>query len=128
METMYIVGTVFANLQPDFDLAYLRTHDGHQYVFNRNTPGIKLDSVKENQQYKCLVTIDVPKVLHAELIDEIVIKNTVRDVCKLINAWMQHNNPYDCPMVLDIKQRYGIEPNEGLELPNVSTGKLDSDN
>ena len=40
-------------------------------------------------------------------IDEIrftyLIKNTVSEVCKMINAHMQHNNSYDCPLVLDIK-------------------------
>ena len=49
--------------------------------------------------------------------EEDIVKNTVRDICRMINAHIQHNNPYDCLLVLNIKEHYGIEPNEGLELP-----------
>lgn len=59
-------------------------------------------------------------------IDEVrftlLIENTVREVCKMVNAHMQGNNPYDAPLVLDIKEHFGIEPNEGLELPCKTPG------
>ncbi len=43
------------------------------------------------------------------------IKDTVRKVCKIVNEHIQHNNPYDCSLVLKIKEQFGIEPNEVLE-------------
>jgi hypothetical protein len=36
----------------------------------------------------------------------------VQECCKMVNAHMQHNNPHDCLLVLDIKEKFGIEPNE----------------
>lgn len=53
----------------------------------------------------------------------LLIENTVREVCKMVNAHMQQNNPYDCLLVLGIKEYFGIEPNEGLELPCKIVGQ-----
>ena len=33
----------------------------------------------------------------------------VRDICDMVNKHIQWNNPNDCPVVLDIKERYGVE-------------------
>ena len=33
----------------------------------------------------------------------------VRDICNMVNKHIQWNNPNDCPVVLDIKERYGVE-------------------
>jgi hypothetical protein len=44
-----------------------------------------------------------------------LVENTVREVCKMINAHMQYNNPNDCLLVLNIKENFGIEPNEESE-------------
>lgn len=52
-----------------------------------------------------------------EIQTTMLVENTVREVCKMINAHMQHHNPYDCLLVLDIKEKFGIEANEGLDLP-----------
>jgi hypothetical protein len=52
-----------------------------------------------------------------------VIKNAVRECCKMINAHMQGSNPYDSLLVLQIKEHFGIEPNEGLELPCKTPGQ-----
>jgi hypothetical protein len=32
----------------------------------------------------------------------------VKECCTMVNAHMQRNNPYDCPLVLDIKERFGV--------------------
>jgi len=33
----------------------------------------------------------------------------VKDICDMVNKHIQWNNPNDCPLVLDIKERYGVE-------------------
>jgi hypothetical protein len=33
----------------------------------------------------------------------------IRECCDMVNKHMQHNNPNDCLMVLDIKERFGVE-------------------
>jgi hypothetical protein len=33
----------------------------------------------------------------------------VKKCCDMINQNRQHNNPNDCLMVLDIKERFGVE-------------------
>ena len=33
----------------------------------------------------------------------------VRECCDMVNKHTQHNNPYDCPLVLDIKEYFGVE-------------------
>lgn len=32
----------------------------------------------------------------------------IKECCTMVNAHMQRNNPYDCPLVLDIKKRFGL--------------------
>lgn len=33
----------------------------------------------------------------------------IQECCNMVNAHIQHNNPYDCPLVLDIKEHFGVE-------------------
>ena len=33
----------------------------------------------------------------------------VRECCTMVNKHMQHNNPNDCLLVLDIKEHFGVE-------------------
>jgi hypothetical protein len=33
----------------------------------------------------------------------------VKDICDMVNKHIQWNNPNDCPLVLDIKECYGVE-------------------
>jgi hypothetical protein len=33
----------------------------------------------------------------------------IRECCDMVNKHMQHNNPNDCLLVLDIKERFGVE-------------------
>jgi len=33
----------------------------------------------------------------------------VRECCDMVNKHLQHNNPHDCILVLDIKDHFGIE-------------------
>ena len=33
----------------------------------------------------------------------------VRECCSMVNAYVQHNNPHDCLLVLDIKEHFGVE-------------------
>lgn len=40
-----------------------------------------------------------------------LVKLTVLEVCKDINKWIQHNNPNDCLLVIDLKDKFGIEQN-----------------
>jgi len=36
-------------------------------------------------------------------------KLIVRECCDMVNKHLQHNNPNDCILVLDIKEKFGIE-------------------
>lgn len=36
-------------------------------------------------------------------------QQVVLEVCIMINAHVQHNNPNDCLLVLDIKEKFGME-------------------
>jgi hypothetical protein len=38
-------------------------------------------------------------------------KLIIDQCCKMINTHVQHNNPYDCIPVLNIKEYFDIEPN-----------------
>ena len=33
----------------------------------------------------------------------------IRECCDMVNKHTQHNNPNDCLLVLDIKERFGVE-------------------
>ena len=33
----------------------------------------------------------------------------IRECCDMVNKHLQHNNPNDCLLVLDIKERFGVE-------------------
>ena len=33
----------------------------------------------------------------------------IRECCDMVNKHLQHNNPNDCLLVLDIKDRFGVE-------------------
>ncbi len=33
----------------------------------------------------------------------------VRECCDMVNKHLQHNNPNDCLLVLDIKEKFGVE-------------------
>lgn len=54
-------------------------------------------------------------------IDEVrytlLIENTVRECCRMVNEHMQGNNPYDSLLTITIKDYFGMEVNEGLEIP-----------
>ncbi len=39
-------------------------------------------------------------------------KAIVLECCKMVNVHMQHNNPNDSLLVIDIKERFGIELND----------------
>lgn len=41
----------------------------------------------------------------------------IKECCKMVNNHMQHNNPYDCLLVINIKERFGIISNDGLPMP-----------
>ena len=55
--------------------------------------------------------------------EEQIIKNTVQEVCKMINEHIQHKNPYDCLLVLKIKEHFNIDPNEISEIPCKTVGQ-----
>lgn len=33
----------------------------------------------------------------------------IKECCSMVNAHVQRNNPHDCPLVLNIKERFGVE-------------------
>jgi len=40
-------------------------------------------------------------------------ESIVRECCQMANERIQHNNPHDCILVLDIKEHFDIEPECG---------------
>ena len=40
---------------------------------------------------------------------ERLIREAVGECCAMINAHIQHNNPHDCVLVLNIKEHFGID-------------------
>ena len=50
-------------------------------------------------------TFPVDKDFDYEKFAELIIQ----DCCDMVNKCMQHNNPYDCLLVLDIKEHFGFE-------------------
>jgi hypothetical protein len=69
VETRRVEARVVAVL-PEYHQAELETADGHRYALTEHTPGIRLSEVKKDQQWRCLVTVRLPRVLQAELINK----------------------------------------------------------
>jgi hypothetical protein len=65
-----VIGTVLEVLE-GFKLVHLRTDDDWIYSFNKDTPGIDIDTVEKGQQYQMTVTVGrLSKVMSATLIKE----------------------------------------------------------
>ncbi|MCK7500319.1 MAG: hypothetical protein MZW92_66030 [Comamonadaceae bacterium] len=68
-ETAVVDVTVFANLFPDWGQVRVATVDGKWYVITPETPGVQAQTLREGQRLRCEVSVRVPKVLFAELLD-----------------------------------------------------------
>jgi hypothetical protein len=55
-------------LVPEFHQAKIRSGDGHLYAITKMTRGVQLESLREGQHVRCLVTVRLPRVLTAEVI------------------------------------------------------------
>ena len=47
--------------------------------------------------------------LHTEETLEKFAQMIIGECCDMVNKHLQHNNPNDCLLVLDIKERFGVE-------------------
>ena len=52
---------------PEFELVYLRSTDGFQYVLTPDTAGLRLEDLQEGQEVECLVSGGLPRVVSATL-------------------------------------------------------------
>lgn len=67
VETREVDTRVVAVL-PEFKQAELVATDGHRYALTEHTPGIRVGSLREGQQFRCVVTVRSPRVLQAVLV------------------------------------------------------------
>lgn len=65
MDETRLINVVVHAVIPEFEMAYVRDAAGHQYALTRTTAGIDLNDLREGQRLSCLVTVDMPRILHA---------------------------------------------------------------
>lgn len=60
--------TVFAVI-PEYHQAKVETKDGRQYAITRHTKGVQPETLREGQHLMCTVTLTLPRVLSARVVD-----------------------------------------------------------
>lgn len=66
-QTRQVLVTINAVI-PEFHQATARDATGQQYAITSRTEGIELESLREGQSLLCTVTIELPRVLRATLV------------------------------------------------------------
>lgn len=56
-------------LVPEYNQAWVLDSEDRRYVLTRKTSGIDLASLREGQEVECTVTLDLPRVLVAAVIN-----------------------------------------------------------
>lgn len=69
----------------------------------------KIDEIIEDMDLKeFLANGHCPEPMHMNTLKDFA-KNVVLECCKMVNGHVQWNNPNDCLLVLDIKEKFRID-------------------
>lgn len=62
----YQIDVTVIALVPDYHQAIVRASNGTQFAVTQRTPGVHLETLREGQQLRCLVTRRLPRILRAD--------------------------------------------------------------
>jgi hypothetical protein len=68
----------------------------------------RIQELIKQTSYNIMETNGAP-IISNEFNKEKFAELLIRECCDMVNKHLQHNNPNDCLLVLDIKEKFGVE-------------------
>jgi hypothetical protein len=84
------------------------TNTANPIDFPSSTMNERIQELIKQASYNIMETNGAP-IISNEFNKEKFAELIVRECCDMVNKHLQHNNPNDCLLVLDIKEKFGVQ-------------------